>query len=241
MVSMTESAEESLQGLRHWFSNKLDRLIGYAQFLYVQRVTGFTVSDTPEFEADCIPFFLDLLTQTAAYLEFGTGGSTVLAAMHGVRFVSVESDRHFLSAVKKKIASIGRLDPEKQTYIAANIGATEAWGAPVLQRPTPKRVARWRDYPRAPWATMEKLPGPYLVLVDGRFRVACALLAAKFLNGREGKILIDDYGDREHYRAVERHLELRARCGRMALFTPRKDINMRALQADIEAYSADWR
>jgi len=225
----------------NWASNKLDRVVDYARFLYVQRVTGFTVSEKPEFEAECVPFFLELLATAAAYLEFGAGGSTVLAAMHGVRFVSVESDRSFLKAVRRKIQSIGKLDPAKQTYITADIGLTEAWGAPVLKRASPPRVKRWRRYPAAPWALMQTLPGPYLVLVDGRFRVACALSAAKFLNGKPGQILIDDYVGRDHYKVVERYLELTRSCGRMALFTPRPDIDAAALDADIETYCGDWR
>lgn len=233
--------EAGLEGIRHWFSNKLDRIVEYAQFLYVQRVTGFSVSGQPEFEAQAVPFFLELLTSVGTYLEFGMGGSTVLAAMHGVRFVSVDSDPYFMRAVRKKIKDNGHDDPERQSFIHGDVGPTEAWGTPVLHRATPARVQRWRRYIDAPWAAMKDKPGPYLVLVDGRFRVACALAAAKNLDAAQTQILIDDYTEREHYRAVERHLELRRRCGRMALFTPRADMNRPALEADIEKYSADWR
>jgi len=233
--------EAGFDSIRHWFSHKLDRVVDYVQFLYVQRVTGFTVTGTPEFEAQAVPLFLELLTSAGAYLEFGMGGSTVLAAMHGVRFVSVDSDPHFMRAVKTKVASSGHADPERQTFIHADIGPTEAWGTPVLQRATPERVKRWRNYLDAPWAAMKDAPGPYLVLVDGRFRVACALTAAKNLDASQTQILIDDYVGRDHYRAVERHLELRGRSGRMALFAPRADMDAAALDADIEQYSADWR
>jgi hypothetical protein len=67
------------------------------------------------------------------------------------------------------------------------------------------------------------------------------LTAAKNLPPDQTRILIDDYEGRDHYRIVERHLELKERCGRMALFTPRADLNAAALDADIERYSADWR
>lgn len=240
-MAMSATSDLRLGGVRHWLSNKLNRARGFAQFLYVQRVAGFSVSDTPAFEAGCAPFFLELLDKAETYLEFGTGGSTVLAATNGVRFVSVESDKSFLNAVKQKIRDIGRFDPNRQTYIAADIGLTEAWGAPVMHRATPTRLKKWRTYPHAPWATMERMPGPFLVLVDGRFRVACALMAARFLKDKQGHILIDDYGGRDHYRAVERHLELKQRRGRMALFTPRADVKAGELDADIETYCADWR
>lgn len=233
--------EAGWDSIRHWFSHKLDRVFEYAQFLYVQRVSGFTVSGAPEFEASAVPFFLELLAAAGSYLEFGMGGSTVLAAMHGARFVSVDSDPYFKRAVEKKIKDNGDEAPELQTLIHADIGATEGWGTPVLQRPTPERVKRWRRYIDAPWSAMKDKPGPYLVLVDGRFRVACALAAAKNLDPGETRILMDDYTDREHYRAVERHLELKRTCGRMALFAPRADMDRAALDADIEKFSADWR
>lgn len=233
--------EAGFDSIRHWISNKLDRLVEYAQFLYVQRVSGFTVSGAPEFEASAVPFFLELLAGAATYLEFGMGGSTVLAAMHGVRFVSVDSDPYFKRAVEEKIEVDGNAAPESQTLIHADIGPTEAWGTPVLRSPTPARTERWRRYLNAPWEAMKDKPGPYLVLVDGRFRVACALTAAKNLDRAQTRILIDDYDGRDHYRVVERHLELLDRRGRMALFTPRKDLDVAALDADIERYSADWR
>lgn len=227
--------------VRHWVSHKLDRVVDYTRFFYVQRVTGFTIGNAPEFEPGCLPFFLAQLDSAETYVEFGAGGSTVEAAKRGKRFICVESDAVFLAAVRRKIESLGHLDPARQTFIAADIGLTEAWGAPVLQRATPGRVEHWRNYPTAPWAALQAMPGPYFFLVDGRFRAACALSAARFLQGKTGTILIDDYEGRDYYEVVERHLELIEARGRMRLFKPRSDIDAAALDADIEEYTADWR
>lgn len=213
----------------------------YAEFVYAQRVTGFTVPDRPEFEPECTPLFLERLGAAGSYLEFGTGGSTILAAQRGLPFIAVESDEVFLAAVKRKIEAQGILDETTQSYIHANIGAVEAWGAPLWRRKTPARLARWRTYPHAPWAKLATLPEPYLILVDGRFRAACALLAGQFLKGRAGEILFDDYAERDHYRCVERHLDCRRRVGRMALFAPRADVDEAALAADIARACEDWR
>lgn len=225
-----------------WLLNRIYRASKLAKFLYVQRISGFTVADAPVFvEPESAPLFAERLAVAGSYLEFGSGGSTVLAAKVGVPFVSVESDRFFLRAVRRKLRGIGRLDPDSQTFLYADIGLTEAWGAPAIQAPTPERVARWRRYPLSPWSAFARLPSPHLILVDGRFRVACALAAAKFLQGRAGEILIDDYTGRDHYRGVERHLQLRGTGGRMGLFMPRPDLDAATLDTDIEAHCADWR
>lgn len=224
-----------------WLTHRTGRFADYLRFAYVQRITGFAVSETPEFEPQCTPFFLQRLAQASSYLEFGSGGSTVLAARQGIPFIAVESDRFFLRTVRRTVEQLGLLDVERQFYLHADIGVTEAWGAPLFRGATPQRITRWRTYAEAPWTILAGLPGPHLILVDGRFRVACALMAAKFLRERPGEILIDDYAERNQYRAVERHLELRERAGRMALFAPRRDLDPAALDADIDSHFSDWR
>jgi hypothetical protein len=222
-------------------TKKVDRAIAFARFIYAQRVSGFKVSGEPEFEPACVPFFLDHLARASAYVEFGAGGSSVLAARAGKRIVSVESDPWFMRAVQARIDELGIANTAQQHFIHADIGTTEAWGAPLIRTVTAPRLERWRRYPHAPWATIEALPGPYLVLVDGRFRVACALAAAKFLRGKDGVVLLDDYLGRAHYAAVERHMEIRAQVGRMAALAPRADMDLAALDADLRDFEADWR
>lgn len=244
MVNAEEAAQTNAPtetGLLEEIRFKLRRAIAYAQFAYAQRVIGFSVGDTPEFEPECLPFFMDRLAAAGSYLEFGTGGSTLLAAKRGLPFIAVESDPFFLRAVKRKVRDIGALDEARQHYLHADIGLTEAWGAPLMQYPRPDRITRWRGYPLAPWQALAAMPGPHLILVDGRFRVACALAAAKFLIGRDGEVLFDDYADRPYYHVVERYLEPVERVGRMARFKVRANINAAALDAEFERHCADWR
>jgi hypothetical protein len=58
---------------------------------------------------------------------------------------------------------------------------------------------------------------PDVVLVDGRFRVGCALATA-FKTGREIELYFDDYKRRTQYHAVEEILGKPALIGRMARF-----------------------
>jgi hypothetical protein len=143
--------------------------------------------------------------------------------------------------VRTRLRALNLADPAPATLIHADIGRAGPWGAPVRRKPTPARVRRWRIYPHAPWESFARARPPHLILIDGRFRAACALLAGKFLQRRRGEILFDDYVARPHYHCVERHLNVIQVAGRMARLTPKRSWNPEAVDADIERLYADWR
>ena len=64
------------------------------------------ISETPHMEPHELEVFKELLQGTRVYLEYGGGGSTILAADHVAEIVSVDSDRRYISAIKKKIETI---------------------------------------------------------------------------------------------------------------------------------------
>jgi len=223
-----------------WIGRKLKRATDYAGFLYLQRVKGFQVPDRPDFDEETIPLFLTRIASARRYLEFGSGASTVLAARQGVPFTTVETDPSYLAAVRRKVAAAGALDPEKQNFIQGRIGLTEHWGAPLFRKPTPGRIARWRAYVEAPWSG--NLPAPDFILVDGRFRVACALNAIRRLGGaRDWELWLDDYQGREHYEIVTQFAVLERMSGVTAIFKPREGIDQEALEAAIEVAVRDYR
>lgn len=108
-----------------------------------------------------------------SYLEFGSGGSTLLAARLGVEtIVSVESDLAWARAVGRHAEIAPGVRRGDITILYADIGPTKAFGAPA----SADSIARWPAYVRMPWAEWNRrLTLPDLVLVDGRFRVASCL------------------------------------------------------------------
>lgn len=213
----------------------------FAYKVYLQRIKGFAVSDMPHFDSESTPYFVKKLSDAATFLEYGAGGSSVLAARMGKNFVSVDSDPYFLGAVQKKIRELG-LDGGGSAwhFKYINIGLTERWGVPVCTRPTPPRLAAWRSYFTAPWQQGGFQPD--LILIDGRFRVACALTTISHLAGNDAwTILFDDYQGRSHYAVVEQFASLEAMVGRMAVFTPKQGIDLNALRECLEQYASDWR
>lgn len=147
----------------------------------------------------------------AVILEYGSGGSTVLAAeMAGKRVFSVESDPAWLDNMR---AYFDASPPAAKLYLHhGDIGPTKSWGHPLDE----DDFRQWPDYPLSIWSHRHFVQ-PDTVLIDGRFRVAC-FLATLFLTAAPVTVYWDDYLDREPYHAVEEFLRPSKMIGRMAQF-----------------------
>lgn len=182
-----------------------------ARFVAHKHLYGYEVGSEPTFDLEGLAFFRSAIRDTSVYLEYGSGGSTVLAAQFVNTLVSVESDPVFRKAVERALpasnAEIHLLSP--------NIGPVREWGTPVFGRPTTSRIKRWKQYPAAPWPILAGRM-PELILVDGRFRIACALESLLHV-GRDTSLLVDDYVGRD-YSDIARFADLVCLHGRMAEF-----------------------
>jgi len=146
-------------------------------------------------------------------LEYGSGGSTVMAAeMPGKHVVTVESDRAWARKMKRWFEASPPAEGSTVEVIWSNIGPTRAWGHPVDDR----EWRRFADYPLAVWHR-KGFRHPDVVLVDGRFRIGCALATA-FSITRPVTLLFDDYARRKWFHRVEEFIGLPHIIGRMAAF-----------------------
>jgi hypothetical protein len=195
---------------------------------------GFTVNPEPAFEQDELEFFRSVIPHSKIYLEYGSGGSTILAAQYVSTLVSVESDWIFAKAVRNALppsrAEVHILSPA--------LGPTRDWGYPVFGRPTPKRIARWKRYPQAPWPVLGS-DIPDTILIDGRARVACALETLLHVP-RSSLLIIDDYVDRP-YTMIERFADVISTHGRMAAFRKRDNFDEEQCRAMLNLTYADMR
>lgn len=146
-------------------------------------------------------------------LEYGSGGSTVLAAeMPGKTVFSVESDGDWVQMMRGWFAQNPPAEGSVVDVIWSDIGPTREWGYP-------KSSSEWRrfaNYPLEVWQLPE-FRQPDVVLVDGRFRAGCAMATA-FLTERPVTLLVDDYKRRKGYHAIEEFLGQPRLTGRMAEF-----------------------
>lgn len=156
----------------------------------------------------------------ARILEFGSGGSTVLAGDLGKTITSVECDPAWAAKMRAWFAA----NPPKGavTLHEVDIGPVGEWAHPVDE--TGKD--RWADYPSSVWDRPD-FQQPDVVLIDGRFRIAC-LLTVAFRTKAPVTVLFDDYASRPAYHVVEEMFRPIAMHGRLAQFqidpTPRPDI-----------------
>lgn len=199
---------------------------------------GAIVPDQPHFDDALLAVFGTLQRNARCYVEYGCGGSTMVAARLNLPTTSVEGDAVYAAAVR------GRLPPNSSVrMVPVDIGLVGAWSIPTLRRPTRSRVRRWSAYPRAPFARGE-IPRFDLALVDGRFRRACALELARqsALAASDCTIIIDDYVGRPSYAAVEAWLGEPELVGRAALFRIRGGALCRSVsEQDVLDATADWQ
>lgn len=193
------------------------------------------VPEMPHMDAEALAFFEERLRVTQCLLEYGAGGSTRLAARRGVpRILSVESDPAFGQAV----AAAQRQEPGERAFelFTPDLGPTGAWGFPT----DPTTCQRWPLYATRPWERLARRQWvPDLILVDGRFRVACFL--ASLLQARPGAvILFDDYASRrKQYGAAERHLPISRMAGRAAVFEVPAEFDLRRAAMDLARYAVN--
>lgn len=160
------------------------------------------------------------------YAEFGTGGSTLLASRAGFEtLVGVESDPEWASKVREDPAIAPLVAAGRASILHADIGPVGAWGSPADRT----KLERWPRYLATMWGEWDRRGlFPDLVLVDGRFRVACclsvALLAAA---ARQAPlVLLHDVQDvRPAYRRVFDAFHLEEQAGTLCVLSPRQRVS----------------
>jgi hypothetical protein len=170
-----------------------------------------------------------------AGLEFGCGGSTGLLLEAGLpRLLSVDTDPAWLARVAADPRCAPAHSEGRLRLLHIDLGTVGDWGWPA----DPARMPAWPAYWRDPWEAAGEVDA---VLVDGRFRVACALYGAPRL-APDSVLLLHDFWPRPAYRAaVLRHFSLIGSAGSLALFAPRRPLDAALLAADLAAHGFDPR
>lgn len=151
-----------------------------------------------------VALFMRYLGTAQSYFEFGCGGSTMVASRHGppmLSIVSVDSSQEWLDTVARNSYSAARIEKGLMKMQFADIGPIGVWGFPAQSAEESKGA--WYLYSQAITMTGKQFD---VVLVDGRFRVACLLNT--MITNPTAKVLIHDFFDPGHHRAYRVLLEV---------------------------------
>jgi len=155
-------------------------------------------------------FFLDKLKRSKFYFEYGSGSSTLAANDFNKKFISIELDKKYYFEVKKRIKN------DQVKFF--NIGPVGEFSYPILK--LKKKIV---SYINSIDIYFNNKDYPDLILVDGRFRIACCLNILRHVQKKSLKVLIllDDYEKRESYKILNKFFKVR-RIGRMAILSALK-------------------
>lgn len=179
-------------------------------------------------------YVLEQAKASNVVLEFGSGGSTIALAKAGVSLLwSVESDPYWFNRCGEHPALSEAIENQRVNLLYIDIGPISEYGFPQ----TKQMAHDWSRYHLAIW---EKMPVPDLVVIDGRFRVACALQAA--LRCRPGaKIIVNDYATRPEYAEIGEVLGAPQTVGSLAVFTNPRHLDPARLGLALSAHFMDPR
>ncbi len=192
-------------------------------------------------EIDC---FKRVLANCRSFVEYGSGGSTLFALKAGVAEVfSVECDPAWADAVLHGVRSAGY---DAAQVVSVNIGKTGKWGYPVDWKGNVWTRRQRTLYAMRPWRSgllglAKSDRKPDVVLIDGRYRVAC--VAATALNTPPQTIvMIHDFWDRgrEYYEPVLTLLEPVEKAGTLGVFR-RTDASIDVAKQILAAHRNDPR
>lgn len=172
------------------------------------------------------------MSKCSNYLEFGSGNSTLMAAQTSTieKITVVESDPVFWkelvnsNPVIKESVKLKRLRP-----LLVNIGPTKQWGYPVDDSCQNK----WPLYASK---AFKKDSSYDLILIDGRFRIACTFQSCLHVSPKT-RILIHDFFIRPHYFTIFPFLKLEDKVDTMGVFRIKKNNDPRLIKEYIDIYS----
>jgi hypothetical protein len=133
--------------------------------------------------------FYYYLTGVNTYFEFGSGGSTAQAALRVSKIISVESDARWHTHLRKLMDFPGDI-----VWYTVDLKVPwNGWGTPGRDSPP----SDWPNYTHAYASSFNA----DLILIDGRFRVSCALCVLSEITNRS-VVMIHDFCVRRQYWVV---------------------------------------
>ncbi len=178
-------------------------------------------------------FFTLLLKKSKKYLEFGMGGTTLLAYItpNIKKIISIDSDYNWVQNIRN-FKNLKNEEGKRIILNYINVGKVRDWGNPILINSNISNYSK---------QIFQKFENDYdFVFIDGIARVACALQI--ILNCKPDiKILIHDFNYRPYYHILYKYLDIIYAIDSLALFSIKDDIDIEEIKKDYEIYKTDIR
>ncbi len=186
-------------------------------------------------EPDELAFLQKASRRRQHAVEFGCGASTLLLLRNGIGALdSVDSQPAWVRRVSDEPDAAEALRTGRLRMHCVDIGPTRKWGHPLGD----ESKARWPQYAQAAWHAA--LPAPVdFVLIDGRFRVACALMALLMVRP-DALVAFHDFWTRLRvYGEILPLFDVVGRAGSLALLAPWQDLDRARVEVLLRQYSSD--
>lgn len=213
-------------------------------FLHAQ--SAYTNADTQDLpvmmQDDEKVFFDSFLSRAQNYLEFGAGGSTEFALRHiNIQHIhSVESMDAWIKKLSEREDVASNMRSGRLNLVSAGIGPTKDLGFPQDN----STMSLWPRYSSTSALQGEKDGTKFdLILVDGRFRVACFLRALQRINPADVEtthLLIHDVGEPLYHGTYSEVLEFADKVdqvGTLAHYKKKKHVDERKLDEMASRYA----
>ena len=158
---------------------------------------------------ECRLFVNHFRKHTTTYLEYGCGVSTVIAALRAKRGVSIEGNPDWYKNTSNKLYKYRLNGTIEMRY--ADIGPTGWLSYPMLRNASAHAYCARQLRPSETFD---------LVLIDGRFRVACSAYVYRHLN-EKATLLVHDSRGRRHYSDILKLYSLVGFVQSLAVFKPK--------------------
>ena len=167
------------------------------------------------------------IKDTSVYAEYGVGESTIWTFKNTkCKIIAVDSSQEWLEKIKFKTSL--RNTSNRIDFNWVDLGPLSNWGKPSSYA----KRENIKTYLNYIWQQSLK---PSLVLIDGRFRVACFLTC--LLRANSGtKLIFDDYVNRPYYHIIEEIIEPTQLSPRQALFIVPVNIDKIRVQKYLEKF-----
>ena len=167
------------------------------------------------------------------YLEFGMGGSTFrVLQKSSARVYALDSSSEWISLMRE-YRQIRKMEKkERLSLFHVDIGPLKGWGRPIDN----SHKEKFPNYSSDIFNLIKK-DCIDTVLIDGRFRVACALKTIiECYQNKNLQIIIHDFWNREEYHILLIYLDSIEQADSLGVFKIKDNIDLDAVVEKYELY-----